>query len=56
MEKKIEEGRIFEEMTLVIEVVGDVAILRKAMPNMPPKVIVSGSRNIVAKELASILR
>ena len=56
MEKKVTEQSIFEEKTLVIEVIGDVAILREACVGMPPKVVCSGTKDKVAAQVAAILR
>ena len=56
MEKKVTEQSIFEERSLLIEVVGDVAILREARVGMPPKVVCSGTKAKVAAEVAAILR
>ena len=56
MEKKVTEQSIFEEKTLVIEVVGDIAILREARVGMPPKLVCSGTKDIVATQVAAILR
>ena len=56
MEKKVTEQSIFEEKTLVIEVVGDIAILREARVGLPPKVVCSGTKDIVAAQVATILR
>ena len=56
MEKKVTEQSIFEEKTLVIEVVGDIAILREARVGMPPKVVCSGTKDIVATQVAAILQ
>ena len=56
MEKKLIEQSIFEEKTLVIEVVGDIAILREARVGMPPKVVCSGTKAKVAAHVAAILR
>ena len=56
MEKKVTEQSIFEEKTLVIEVVGDIAILREARVGMPPQVVCSGTKDSVATQVAAILR
>lgn len=54
--EKVKEEKIFVERFLQVEIVGDVAILRELSAGMPPKCLISGSKSIVAKELANILR
>lgn len=54
--EKVKEQNLFEEHFYQIEVVGDVAILREMCPNMPPHVVLSGTKKLVADKLAAILR